>query len=150
MTPKGNIDAFLSQQHVAVAGYSRNPRKFGATVFKTLKERGYTVYPVNPAGGKTHDGHTIYPDVVSLPEVVKALVVVTRPHAAAKIIGQALQQGMDHIWIQQMSDDAECLEMLDKVGINHVHGQCILMYAQPAGIHKFHWWIMKTIGLLPK
>jgi hypothetical protein len=32
---------------------------------------------------------------------------------------------------------------------NTVHGECILMYAQPAGIHRFHHFIWKLLGKLP-
>lgn len=149
-TPKNKIKAFLSQKHIAVAGYSRDPKKFGSTVYQTLKQKGYNVYAVNPAGGITGDGDQIYTDVVSLPGQVKALLILTRPEITPSVVRQALQQGIDNIWIQQMSDDKDALEMLDLAGINYLTGRCILLHADPTGVHKFHRFILKIFGKLPK
>ncbi len=67
-TKKAQVDSFLAQPHIAVAGYSGNPKKFGNIVFSTLKEKGYNLYPVNPSGGKTPDGETIYENLETLPD----------------------------------------------------------------------------------
>ena len=48
MTSKAAIQAFMALKTLAVAGVSRNPNKFGTMVYKDLKSKGYTVYPVNP------------------------------------------------------------------------------------------------------
>lgn len=100
---KARIDAFLDQPDIGLAGYSRNPRKFGHTIYKTLKEKGYRLFPVNPAGGEAPGGETIYPDVASLPGEVNALVVVTRADVTPVVVDQALLKGIDYLWIQQMS-----------------------------------------------
>ena len=40
MTSLKSIESFLSQEHIAVAGVSRNSKKFGTVVYHHLKERG--------------------------------------------------------------------------------------------------------------
>ena len=42
------IATFLNAGKYAVAGVSRNPKKFGHVVFKTLLKKGMDVLPVNP------------------------------------------------------------------------------------------------------
>ncbi len=43
-SPKTLIDEFLAQQEIALAGYSHQPKKFGHSVYKTLKEKGYIMH----------------------------------------------------------------------------------------------------------
>lgn len=31
-----------------------------------------------------------------------------------------------------------------------VHGECILMFADPKGIHRFHHWLRGLLGKLPE
>lgn len=145
---KEQIDNFLAQPHIAVAGYSTNPKKFGAMVFTNLKEQGYNVYPVNPAGGTTSDGHTVYESIDTLPADVKALYVVTKPAVSSTLVQSALDKGFTHFWIQQMSDNAEVLDLLKDVP-DKVTKECIFMHTNPTGIHKFHWWLAKVFGRLP-
>ena len=45
---KASIDTFLSTHKIAIAGVSRDPKKFGYLVFQQLKEKGFEVYPINP------------------------------------------------------------------------------------------------------
>ena len=42
------INQFLDNQPIAMAGVSRNPKKFGYTAFKELKGKGMKIIPVNP------------------------------------------------------------------------------------------------------
>jgi uncharacterized protein len=147
-TTKAQIEDFLAQPHIALAGYSRNSRKFGGTMFKSLREKGYNIYPVNPAGGKTPEGENIYESLEKLPEYVKALIVVTRPDVSAKVIKEAMEQHFTHIWVQQMSENKQVMELLTSFP-QKVTGECVMMYAHPHGIHKFHWWLAKLIGKLP-
>jgi predicted CoA-binding protein len=147
-TKKAQIDNFLAQPHIAVAGYSKNPRKFGAQVFNSLKEKGYNVYPVNPAGGKTPGGQTIFEDLGALPQEVKALYVVTKPDVSQDLVEKAIAKGFTHFWIQQMSDNAQVIDLLKEVP-EKVTGECIFMHTNPTGIHKFHWWLAKIFGRLP-
>ncbi len=147
---KARIERFLDRQHIALAGYSRNTRKFGHVVYKTLKAKGYTLYPVNPSGGKATGGEDIYTDLEALPADVKALVVVTRPDITTGIVEKAIDNGFEHIWIQQMSGSKQLYEQLGQKEVNVVCGNCILLHAQPTGIHKFHRCLLGLVGRLPK
>jgi len=45
MITKTSVENFLSQRNITVIGVSRNPKKFGNTIFCPLK-KGYNVFPI--------------------------------------------------------------------------------------------------------
>lgn len=150
MITKTQIEDFYRQGPVAIVGVSRNKKKFGRTVYAELKKKGIAVLPVNP-NTDTIDGDKCYKDVASLPEDVKAMVVITPKNKTEEIVKQAGNKGIKHLWIQQMSDTPEALEIARQQGMNLIHGRCIMMFSEPvAGMHKFHRGIMKFFGRLPK
>ena len=66
-------EQFLSQQRIAVTGVSRASEQHGANVvYQRLKERGYSVFAVNP-NAATVDGDTAYPNLASIPGGVEAV-----------------------------------------------------------------------------
>ena len=68
MTGLRTIQEFLSDKEIAIAGVSRNTKKFGRGVYDHLIERGYKIYPINP-NADTIENAVCYPDVASLPDV---------------------------------------------------------------------------------
>lgn len=150
MITKKQIDAFFEQKKVAVAGASRNPKKFGYQVYKTLQEKGITAFPVNPHTDEI-DGQKCYRDIASLPPEVASVVILTKKDQTEKVVKEALQKGIKNIWIQQMAQTPEALKAGQDGGINLIHGKCIMMFAEPVGgVHKFHRSLMKLFGKLPK
>jgi uncharacterized protein len=149
MSEKEIVDAILSQQHIAVAGYSRDPKKFGAQVFDMLKTKGYLSYAVNPNGGSTPGGEPIYSALSDLPEFVKAAVIITKPEITNGLIRDAIEKGLTHVWVQQMSENQETIEVLGKSNLQFVVKRCIFMHANPSGFHKFHRWLAGIFGRLP-
>jgi hypothetical protein len=143
------IEEFIASQPIAMVGVSRNPKKFGFTAFRELKEKGMNIIPVNPHAEMIH-GVKVYPDIKSLPAEVKGLLVMTRKPETAGVIKDAMEKGIKQIWIQQMSDSKDALKELEGSGINFIQGQCILMYYKPHSIHKFHGMLKKFFGGWPK
>ncbi len=146
---KAAIDAFLGQKKIALAGYSHKPKKFGHVVYNTLKEKGFDVYPVNPSGGTTVEGEKVFSDVTSLPSGVDALLIMTRPEVTPLVLEQAMEKGLQHLWIQQMSGSKVVKEMMEKNALKGIYNRCILLHANPTGIHRFHRRIVQLFGRLP-
>jgi hypothetical protein len=48
---------------------------------------------------------------------------------------------IDHVWLQQGAESEEAIRVAAASGIALVHGECVLMHAQPRGIHFLHRWI---------
>jgi predicted CoA-binding protein len=76
MVTKKQIEEFIAAEPIAMAGVSRNPRKFGFTAFRELKEKGMNIIPVNPYAKEIH-GAQVFNDLKSLPPGVKGLLVMT-------------------------------------------------------------------------
>jgi predicted CoA-binding protein len=143
------IEEFLRTDSIAFVGVSRNPRKFGYTAFKELKEKGMNLIPVNPFADSIA-GTEVYHNVKSLPDHVKGLIVMTKKNQTAGVIKEAREKGLKQIWIQQMADSKEAIKELEGSDINYITGQCILMHFKPNSIHKFHAGLKKFFGFFPR
>jgi len=149
-TTKASIDSFLSTHKIAIAGVSRDPKKFGFHVFKQLKEKGFEVYPINP-GADNIAGTPCFRSVSALPLNVHSLVVLTPKKQTKDVVSEAMAKGIDNIWIQQMCETPEAIELTKAHPVNLITKECILMHTDPVtGIHKFHRTIRKLFGLYPR
>ncbi|RFT16580.1 MAG: CoA-binding domain [Candidatus Saccharicenans subterraneus] len=127
---RNKINEFLNEKEIAVVGASRNPAKYGNIVFKKLKSAGYLVYPVNPRADLV-DGQRAYPDLASLPETVRAAVVVVPPEISEKIAAQAVAAGFRYIWFQPGAESETAISLLEAAGISVIHGTCLLVRVSP-------------------
>jgi uncharacterized protein len=92
MTTLRQIEEFLGSGPIALAGVSRNPKKFGYAAFKELKAKGMNVIPVNPHAEEIL-GAKVYPDIKSLPDNVHGLIIMTGKDQAAGVIREAKEEG---------------------------------------------------------
>lgn len=149
MTTLKQINEFLESQPIALVGASRNPKKFGYSAFKELKEKGMKIIPVNPLADEIL-GEKSYPNVKMLPPEVQSLIIVTKKDQTASVVREAKEKGIKQIWIQQMADSKEAIAELRDSNIKFITGECILMYFKPHSIHKFHGSLKKLFGRFPK
>lgn len=136
---------FVADKDIALAGASRDPKKFGHVVFKTLKSKGMNVYPLNP-NAETIDGDICYKSPGDMPANVKNLLVLLKPAETEKIVQEAVDKGVQKIWIQQGSESQQAVKIARDAGVTVITGKCILMYANPTGFHKFHMRLSKLFG----
>lgn len=149
MITKAQIEDFYKQGPIAIIGVSRNKKKFGRTVYDELKKKGISVVPVNPNTDKI-EGEKCYKDIATLPQEIKAAVLLTAKSKTLEAVTQCATKGITNIWIQQGSHTKEALEFAGKNNVNLIYGKCIMMFSEPDGMHKFHRTIMKFFGRLPK
>ena len=142
------ISKFINDKKVAIVGVSRNPKKFGHIVFTTLKSKGYEVYAVNPNSTIINDS-VVYESLNQIDNSVKNIIVVTNRKDTENIVNQIVESKnkFENVWIHQGSETDKAIEMLENHKINYVKGQCILMYTEPNGIHKFHQVVAKWFGM---
>lgn len=148
MATKIQIEQFLAAKTIAMAGVSRNPKKFGYDTFTDLRKKGLNLIPVNP-NAEEIGGIKAYKSINDLPEGIESLVVMTPKQETANVVMQAREKGIKNIWIQQMSETPEAIKALEGSGTNLITNQCIRMYQNPSGIHKFHFSLKKFFGRLP-
>jgi hypothetical protein len=145
-----DIQEFLEPKKLAIAGASRNPKKFGGTVVTEMVKRGYKLFPVHPDADEIQ-GVTCYKSITDLPEGVDRLYIVTRKNVSAGLVREAAARGIRMIWIQQHSETPEALEVAGGSGIRVIQGKCIFMFLDPvSGPHAFHRWVSKLFGSYPK
>lgn len=149
MSKLQQIQDFIASGPIAMAGVSRNPRKFGFAAFRELKEKGMNLIPVNPYAAEIH-GTKVYPDIKSLPDDVKGLIVMTGKDKTLSIVREARDKGIKNIWIQKNAESGKEMSELEGSGINLITRECILMFYKPDGVHKFHIAIKKFFRRYPK
>lgn len=138
------VKDFVSSRTVAVVGVSN--KKFGGTIYKALKKRSYTVYPVHPTRTE-FDGDRCYPSLTAIPDNVERAVIAVSPESALNVVDDAVNKGTMRLWFQQGADFTEAARKAEEAGISVTTGKCILMYAEPVtGIHAFHRFLARLFG----
>ncbi len=122
-----DIAAFFRSKVIAVAGASRDKRKYGSRVYRRLKSLGrYTVYPVNPQAAEI-DGDRCYPTLAGLPERPDAVIFITPPPRTAAVMREALELGVKVFWTQPGAEDSAVVRLAEEAGASLVHGRCVLV-----------------------
>ncbi len=143
---KKEIEEFVGSKSFAVVGVSRNPRKFGNTIYRELKNRGYEVFGVNPLLSEI-DGDKCYPDLSALKGRIDAAVVCVTPNRVESTLRDAASAEVRNVWLQQGAESANAVKMGQNLGITIVAGGCILMYAEPVrSFHAFHRFFVRVAG----
>jgi predicted CoA-binding protein len=144
------VDDFLDQQALAVVGVSRDGKKFGNTAYRELRAKGYRVTPVNPHADVI-EGDFCYPSLSALPDPVDGVLIVVPPGETEKVVREAAEAGITRVWMQQGAESVAAVRFCEEQGINAVHGECILMFAEPDAFHhRLHRWVWGLMGKLPQ
>jgi predicted CoA-binding protein len=148
MTTRKAVDDFLRQRKLAVAGVSRSRRGFGFAACQALRKKGYEVFPVHPSADRIGDMRC-YRRIADLPKDVGGLLLVVPPPETEAVLRDAGAAGIRRVWMQQGSESEAAIAFCAENGIEAVAGECILMFAQPAGVHKLHAWLWNVAGKAP-
>ena len=150
MATKAAIEGFLAQRRLAVVGASSKARKFGNVVLKELGAKGYEVHPVHPTAEEI-DGRRCNPNLAAVADRIDGAVLVLPPAQTEKVVREAAAAGVRRVWMQQGAESEEALRFCREHGIEAIHGECILMFAEPAGfVHRLHRWLRGVVGKLPE
>ncbi len=130
---------------MAIVGASRSGHKFGNIACRVLRAKGYRVYPIHRVASQI-DGCTCYRRLADLPERVDALLVVVPPNSAMDAVREAAERGVRYVWLQQGAESPQVIAGCRDLGVEVVSGECILMYANPTGVHRVHRWVHDVFG----
>jgi len=144
------IEDFLAQKSLTIIGVSGSEKKFGNAVLRELQANGYHLFPVHPSA-QSIEGVSCYPSLAALPEPVGGLILVVPPQQTESVLREAVSAGITRVWMQQGASSTAAISFCAEHNIAAVHGECILMYL-PEGpaIHRFHRWLRRIFGRLPK
>ena len=146
---------FLAHKRVAVTGVSAKPQGNGSNaVYARMRERGYTVFAVNPHS-PTAEGDPTYPDLQSIPGGVEALVIGTRPEHAEATMREAIDLGIRHVWMHRAFGAGSVSQVATELGrangVTVIDGGCPLMFGPTSdGGHRFMCRMLTMTGKVPK
>ena len=150
MNSKADVEKFLSNKRIALAGMSRAGNKFSNSAAKELRKKGYQIIPVNPEADEI-GGEKCYRRIGDIEMKPEGVLVMTPSSKTREAVQEALDAGITNLWLQQGADTEEAGELARQGGGAVVSGECILMFAEPTPfLHKFHRGIWKLLGKLPE
>lgn len=138
-------DRFLSGR-IAVVGASPKNGRFGGYIYRILKQKGYSVVPVNPHAATIDHDHC-YAALDRIPGQIDLAIVAVRPENAASVVNDAIAAEVPRIWFQQGADFSEIEQQAKLAGIETISGKCVIMHARPVtGLHAVHRFVSRLFG----
>ena len=123
------IDAMLgagSGRTIAVVGLSENPAKPSHYVSEYMQQRGYKIYPVNPAIESVL-GEKSYPTLTALPVKPDIVNVFRLPSFIPAIVDEMIALDLHELWVQQGIVNREAAVRAEEGGIHVVMDRCIMV-----------------------
>ena len=111
---------------VAVVGATDNPSKYGRIIYRDLKRKGYSVFPVNP-NRSTVDGDRAYDQLQDLVQKPSIVNIVVPPEVTLEILDQCLVLGWMNVWLQPGAESPETLGFLQQHSFNYLANACIMV-----------------------
>ncbi len=127
MSSNDPIDRFFESPSYGVVGASSNSKKYGNRVLRKYREKGLAVYPINPAGGLI-EGLPALKSVKELPPDTKSISIVTPPKVTEEVAREAVEKGIQNVWMQPGAESPMAVEYLREHGINVIaDGSCVIV-----------------------
>ena len=122
------IETFLAGGPWAVVGASGDRSKYGNKVLRSYQQKDRSpLYPINPRGGLI-EGLPVYALLADAPEVPRAASIITPHEVTEQIVEQAIELGIEHLWMQPGSESNLAVERAEQAGISVIHGgPCVLV-----------------------
>lgn len=121
------ISDFVNRRVWAVVGASHDPRKFGYQVFRSLRDAGYSVYPVNPKGGEL-EGAKVYRSLADLPQPPEVIDMVVPPAVTEQVVREAHELGLTRVWMQPGAESEASVLYCHEHGMQVVERACAMVW----------------------
>jgi len=140
-----DYETFWGFDRYAVMGHSKT-RRFPFWTYGGLKDRGKTVYPVDPNVSEIA-GDRAYPDLTSLPGPVDAVVIEVPRAETRDFVRQVVDLGVKDLWLHMNTDSPEAVALAKDHGIRIRTGTCAVMYLRHGfTYHSIHRYINRALG----
>ncbi len=145
-----NLQIVLQSNGFGIIGVSRNPKKFGNTLFREMKKKGLKVYPIHPEAEEL-ENEKCYRTISEVKDKIEGIVLNVPPEKSLIAVKEAEEAGIKNIWLQQGSSDQTVINYCKEKKLNYVSNSCLLMYLEPVeSFNKFHRFIWKLLGKYKK
>ena len=112
---------------VAVVGMSARKERPSNEVALYLRDHGFRIIPVHPAGGEI-EGMPVYPDLLSIPAEsgVEIVDLFVAGHRTLPLVEQAARIGAPLVWFQPGAESSEAEARARELGLEVVSGRCTM------------------------
>lgn len=117
-----------SNPGIALVGATNDSKKYGNIIFRDLRKKNYTVYPVNPRA-TTVEGETAYRSLEDLvaEKTVGLVVYVIPPKMTLEGLKVAESLGLKKVWVQPGAGDETVRAYLDEHGFEYLMDACVMV-----------------------
>jgi predicted CoA-binding protein len=142
---------FLAQEHIAIAGVSRSNDSTANYIYRTMRDKGYSVYPINPNAEEV-EGDLCFSNMQAVPEKLDGAIIVTSPEVSELVVEDCIEAKVPRVWMHNNTfmpssvSDKATAACRDN-GIVVIDGGCPLMFMDFG--HKCMKWILSVTGRLP-
>lgn len=142
---------FLAQKRIAVVGVSRGGQDAANLLYKTLRDKGYQVFAINPNADQV-EGDPCFSNLQAIPGGVDGVLISTKPEMVEAIVRDAKQAGVTRVWMHDNtfmpgSHSDAATQFCRENGITVIPVGCPLMFFDFG--HKCMKWMMGVMGRLP-
>ena len=142
---------FLAQKRIAIAGVSRRPNETANAIYRTMRDKGYEVFAVNP-NAATVENDPCFPNMQAIPGGVDGAILVTSPEQSTQVIEDCVAANVPRVWMHNntfmpSSVSEEGTAVCHQNGIQVIAGGCPMMFFDP--FHKCMKWVLGKMGRLP-
>ncbi len=153
-TLKDAVADFLAQKRIAVAGVSRSSSQAANMVYRTLRDRDYETFAVNPVTDEV-EGDACYADLSSIPGGVDAVLIATTPRVAESVVRECANLGISRVWLHRSFGEGsvsdEAAEYCRSHNITVIAGGCPKMFVEGADLaHRCMRLAVSLTGGLPR
>jgi predicted CoA-binding protein len=142
---------FLSQERIAVAGVSRSEDNTANFIYRTLRDKGYSVFAVNP-NTEVVEGDPCFPNMQAIPGKVDGVIIITKPEISEQVVADCVEAEVPRVWMHNntfmpSSVSEKATAVCRDNGIVVIDGGCPMMFMDFG--HKCMKWVLGMTGRLP-
>lgn len=150
MSHEEKVQDFFAQKRIAISGLSRTKDSGAGAIYLKFRDQGYQVFPLHPEAEALH-GDACYASLSAIPGGVDAVFIMNSPDVSEKIVDEALQLGIRHVWMHNntlmgSSASEAATEKCRKAGVNVISVGCPMMFLKPDFAHSCMRWFIRATG----
>jgi predicted CoA-binding protein len=118
-------DILAQNRIIAMVGASANSSRPSYFAMKYLKQKGFTVIPVNPGqAGQEILGEKVYASLTDIQEKVDIVDIFRSADAALGVTREAIAVGAKVVWMQLGVRNDEAAKLAEEAGLQVVMNRC--------------------------
>ena len=114
---------------VAVVGATDDPSKYGYVIYRDLKRKGFTLFPVN-LNRSTVDGDEAFASLGAIPKTPTIVNIVVPPEETLQVLQGCLKLGLKNVWLQPGAESPETMSFLQENDFNYLANACIMVQSR--------------------